>query len=180
MRVISGRYRGRKLFSPSDDRVRPTTDRIKETLFNILTSSVGIYGSVLDLFSGSGALGIEALSRGADSAVFIDRDPDSIRLTRMNLKSIGIDAEVYCADFRTALKKLDGRKFDFIFADPPYAMRAEPLIVAGIEKYCLLAEGGTIIIEHDTKNNLPKSLKSYIIDTRECGNTSLSFLRREV
>ena len=82
MRVISGKYRGRRLLSPADSRVRPTTDRIKETMFNILASRGGLYGAVLDLFSGSGALGIEALSRGAASAVFIDKDPDSIRLTK--------------------------------------------------------------------------------------------------
>lgn len=181
MRVISGKYRGRRLLSPADSRVRPTTDRIKETMFNILASRGGLYGAVLDLFSGSGALGIEALSRGAASAVFIDKDPDSIRLTKKNLAVCGISgAEVYNTDYRVACEKLTGRAFDFIFADPPYALRIEPLILDCIGRCGLLAENGTIIIEHDSKNDLLKSAESYIIDTRVCGNTTLSFLRREV
>lgn len=180
MRVISGKYRGKRLASPADERVRPTTDRIKETLFNILSSRGGLYGNVLDLFAGSGALGIEALSRGAEHAVFVDKDPDSVRLVKANLAHVGIeDAEVYNTDYRVALKKLQGRQFDFIFLDPPYCLHIEPALVRLIDEYRLLRNNGQIIIEHDSKNDLPKSLESYIIDTRVCGNTSLSYLRRE-
>lgn len=179
MRVISGKYRGKRLFSPTDDRVRPTTDRIKETLFNILASRGGVYGDVLDLFAGSGALGIEALSRGAERAVFVDKDPDSVRLTKSNLRHVGADAEVYNTDYRVALKKLAGRTFDFIFLDPPYHLHIEAELVETIDALSLLAANGTIIIERDMKNNLIKWPESYIIDTRPCGNTALEFLRRE-
>lgn len=89
MRVISGKYRGKKIFAPLNDKVRPTTDRIKETLFNILASKgYGEGVTVLDLFGGTGALGIEALSRGAEKAIFIDNDPESVKLIRQNLLNI--------------------------------------------------------------------------------------------
>lgn len=177
MRVISGKYRGKRLFAPEDNRVRPTTDRIKETMFNILMSRGGVYGTVLDLFSGSGALGIEAISRGAEHAVFIDRDVDSIRLTKENLRHVGITcAEVYHTDYRVALKKLAGRTFDFVFIDPPYADCKEPDIVRLLVENKLLGTDSTVIIEHSSKNELQLLPKSFIIDTRTCGNTCLSFL----
>lgn len=177
MRVISGKFKGKKLFSPQDDRVRPTTDRIKETLFNILYSKNVCFGRVLDLFSGSGALGIEALSRGAESAVFIDIDADSIKLTENNLHHVGAENfEIYRTNFLTAMEKLKGRKFDVIFADPPYKLLLEKKILSGIEENALLSENGILIIEHSKENKLQIDAKRYIIDERLCGNTVLSFI----
>ena len=177
MRVISGKYKGKKLFSPIDNSVRPTTDRIKETLFNILFSKGAVFGTVLDLFSGSGALGIEAVSRGAELAVFIDIDPQSLKLTRQNIAHVGItNCEIYHNDFLTATKKLKGRKFDIIFADPPYGLRIEPKIVESVVKNELLSENGILIIEHSTKNKLQIDEESFIIDERVCGNTTLTFV----
>lgn len=177
MRVISGKYKGKRLFAPIDDRVRPTADRIKETMFNILMSRGGVYGTVLDLFSGSGALGIEALSRGAEKAVFVDKDADSIRLTKENLAHVGApDFEVYHTDYRVALRKLVGRKFDFVFLDPPYAAGCEPEIVRTLVENGLLRENATVIIEHSRKNDLLNLPESFIIDRRVCGNTVLSYL----
>lgn len=177
MRVISGKFKGKKLFSPADKRVRPTTDRIKETLFNILYSKGKTTGAVLDLFSGSGALGIEALSRGADSAVFIDKDADSVRLTVQNLKHVQAQAyQVYHADFSVAIKKLAGKRFDIIFADPPYALGLESRIVDSILSYDLLQPNGVIILEHSKENKLQIDDKTFIIDERACGNTMLTFL----
>ena len=177
MRVISGKFRGKKLFSPDENNVRPTTDRIKETLFNILYSKDGYYGKVLDLFSGSGALGIEALSRGAESAVFIDIDTRSVKLTRSNLQQVGAtNYELYHNDYSSAAKKLAGRKFDVIFADPPYKLRIEPKIIDSIVENDLLEENGVLIIEHSTENKLHIDDKRFIIDERRCGNTVLTFL----
>lgn len=176
MRVISGKYRGKRLFSPVNRHVRPTADRIKETMFNVLMSRGGVHGSVLDLFSGSGALGIEALSRGAETAVFVDRDPESIRLTRQNLGAVGARAEVYQADWRVALRKLEGRIFDLVFLDPPYDDRREGQILQALLEYKLLAADATVIVEHSRQNDLINLPGSFIIDTRTCGNTCLSFL----
>ncbi len=179
MRVISGKYRGKKLFSPENNDVRPTTDRIKETVFNILSSKSDFEdATVLDLFSGSGALGIEALSRGAARAVFVDKSRDSVELTKKNLKHVGVDGEVYNTDFQVALKKLDGRKFDFIFLDPPYFGKNEQTIFDLIEKYDLLTQKGIIFLEHSTKIGLPDTGERYIIDNRVCGSTTISFLQR--
>ena len=182
MRVISGKFRGKRLYSPADNRVRSTTDRIKETMFNILFSKGAQYNSVLDLFSGSGALGIEALSRGAKTAVFIDKDADSVKLTGLNLRNVqAVNYEIYNTDYSIALKKLKGRKFEIIFVDPPYKLKIEPLVLQGIKDNELLSEDGIIVVEHSAENKLQIDDKRYIIDERLCGNTVLSFIcyRRE-
>lgn len=180
MRVISGKYRGKRLFAPEGKFVRPTTDRIKETVFNILSSKNDFEGAcILDLFAGSGALGIEALSRGAKSAVFIDNSAESVKYIRANLANVGIDAQVYNTDFRVALRKLSGKeKFDYIFIDPPYFAQVEKVVFDLIEEYNILSEKGIIFWEHSTKIDLPELEKRYIIDTRKCGITYISFLYR--
>lgn len=180
MRVIAGMYKGAKLLAPVNNKVRPTTDRIKETIFNILYSK-GLNQEiiVLDLFGGSGALGIEALSRGARNVVFVDNDRESINLIKKNLSIIKAEAEVYNTDYSVALKKLSGRKFDLIICDPPYALRKEPEIFDLILKYDILSQFGIIFVEHSKENDLNFALKNFIIDTRICGNTCISFLRRK-
>lgn len=117
MRIISGKYRGRKLISPSDDSVRPTTDRIKETVFNILQWEVP-GARVLDLFCGSGALGIECLSRGAAEVVFVDKNPASAALTKSNLKGIEGRFRVVTSDFMGVLRSGES-KFDIVFVACP-------------------------------------------------------------
>lgn len=180
MRVISGKYRGSKLLSPDDNRVRPTTDRIKESVFNILCNKVLIENSIaLDLFAGSGALGIEALSRGSRHVTFIDKDKDSIKLVLSNLTKVNADAlsfDIYNIEYEFAMKKLSGKKFDIIFVDPPYALRIEKKVLDLVVKYELLSENGIIVVEHDTDNNIYHSC--FDIDCRKMGNTSVSFLSR--
>ena len=178
MRVISGKYRGKKIFAPLNDKVRPTTDRIKETLFNILASKgYGEGVTVLDLFGGTGALGIEALSRGAEKAIFIDNDPESVRLIRQNLLNVKAPSEsyeVYNVDFAFALKKLKNRGFDIIFADPPYAGGLENEILNKIDGFGVLAKDGILMIEHS--RSVEFSTGKFIEDRRVCGNTVISFL----
>lgn len=178
MRVISGKFKCKKLYAPADNRVRPTTDRIKETLFNILASK-GFKDdiTVLDLFGGSGALGIEALSRGAAKVVFIDRDPESVRLIKQNLAHVGAlsgEYEIYNKDFAFALKKLQGRKFDVVFADPPYAGGYEKQVTALVDLYGILKSDGVLVIEHSS--DVAVDSGSFTNDERICGNTKLSFL----
>lgn len=179
MRVIAGKFKGKRLFSPDQSApVRPTTDRIKETMFNILYSR-GAEGGIeaLDLFGGSGALGIEALSRGAKKVVFIDSDPAVVKLIRKNLAFVGADKssyEIYTADYQLAIRKLAGRKFDLILADPPYAMRAEERLLRLIEDAGILGKGGTIVIEHAAENRF--DCGNADCDRRMCGNTALSFI----
>lgn len=181
MRVISGKYRGKGLLSPEGNSTRPTTDKIKETVFNILFSKKSLEGAVvLDLFAGSGALGIEALSRGASFAVFVDADKYAYRLVKENIDRVGIKEgfEVYCTDYMLALKKLSGKKFDFIFCDPPYSAGLEESIIKLILKYDILFDDGIIFLEHSAKKDLPNLSDGFIIDTRICGTTAISFLQR--
>ena len=182
MRVISGKYKGRKLFSPNGDRVRPTTDRIKESIFNILVSK-DVLGDafVLDLFCGTGSLGIEALSRGPERAVFVDIDLESLELTKKNLQHIkaGNDEfETYHADYKLAIRKLEGKVFDVIFLDPPYAKDNYLDCLDLIIQSQILSKNGIIVFEHAPSQCLQNKEERYIIDTRNMGKTRVSFLIR--
>ena len=178
MRVISGKYRGAKLFSPDDDRVRPTTDRIKESVFNILSNRIKFSGArALDLFSGSGALGIEMLSRGADYVAFVDHDRDSVRLTKANIekiKAIKDNYDVFPVEYDFALKKLANADMNVVFVDPPYALRIEKKVLDLIIAYGVLAKGGVVVVEHDCKNVVEHD--KFDCDCRKMGNTSVSFM----
>jgi len=189
VRVISGKFKGKPLFAPKGNSVRPTTDRVKETLFNILFSySCLDEALVLDLFAGSGALGIEALSRGATKAIFVDLDNKSIDLVKKNLDKVGAKKEefrIIHADYKKALSLLvdsghaqDTQKFDIIFIDPPFKNHNELDIIKDILSSNILATNGIIVIEHEATNKL-ESLKIATIplkiNTRILGNTSLTF-----
>jgi len=147
MRVIAGDYKGRKLQPPADNSVRPTTDKVKEALFSILTER--IWGSrVLDLFSGTGNLGIEALSRGAAECIFGDNSRDSLRLIKNNIAHCKAEgARVIPGDFKKILMNLDGQ-FDIILLDPPYGQGFLEPCFELIRQQDLLAEGGVIVAEH--------------------------------
>ena len=175
--MITGKYRGKKLFAPADNRIRPTSDRVKETAFNMLYSKG--YGAdirVLDLFAGTGGMGIEALSRGAGECVFTDIDKKSCACVHKNLAHTGASGEVYHADYKTALLKLAGRAFDVIFIDPPFASRREADAVGLILQHGVLAKGGVIVIEHAADNPLDGLPTQLNRESRACGNTVLTFL----
>ena len=156
MRVIAGSARSVNLITPSGPHTRPTTDRIKETLFNIIQGDVPDC-CFLDLFAGSGGVGIEALSRGAESAVFVDSDSQAIRCIKANLAHthLGRNAEVLAMDAGRALARLasNGRQFDIIFVDPPYESNYESILQA-IGRSGVLAEEGIIIAETDADREI--------------------------
>ena len=149
MRVIAGSARSLKLKTPDGLDTRPTTDRIKETLFNIIGPTV--YDSIfLDLFSGSGGIGIEALSRGAKEAVFVENDPKAMRCIKDNLRFTRLEpkAVTMTTDVMNALYRLEGEKiFDIIFMDPPYGKGLEREALEYLAGSELLAEEGVIIVE---------------------------------
>lgn len=150
MRVIAGTARRLLLETPEGTKVRPTSDRIKETLFNIL--QVDVIGSrFLDLFAGSGGIGIEALSRGALKAVFVDSDRDAIACVQKNLKTtrLGEMARVYHMDYAAALRRLkkQGERFDLVFVDPPYPMEMEEEVLRRLVQEQLMAQQATIVVE---------------------------------
>ncbi len=144
MRVITGIARGRKLQEPSGMEIRPTSDQVKESVFNIIQGDVE--GRVcLDLFSGTGQMGIEALSRGAESCTFVDESREAVRLTRTNLEKTGLKGEVFQGD---ALRFLESReKYDLIFVDPPYKSGYYEKILEKIKDFDKLSTGGIIIVE---------------------------------
>lgn len=175
MRVISGRYKGRTIQKPQGE-VRPTTDLVKGSLFSILTSRGLLDGAnFLDLFCGTGAIGIEALSRGANSCVFVDTNTSNVD---KNLKNIGITSRTIRGDFRKALRLLKGNKFDVIFCDPPYANGYADVALELILKYDIITADGVIIVEHSSENNLINIPKNCIIDRRVFGVTTLEIIMR--
>lgn len=146
MRIIAGKFRGKKLSSPKHD-IRPTLDMVKQAIFTRLQFFVP--GTrVLDLFAGSGALGIEAISRGAESVVFCDNNYKSIALVKENLNSIGQQSRVLSMDYKSALTALKGEQFDLIFVDPPYASGVYQDVLSRIKEFELLANDGVIVCEH--------------------------------
>jgi len=149
MRVISGKARGSKLIAPSGLETRPTGDRMKEDLFNILGASVAD-AYFLDLYCGSGAVGIEALSRGARAAVFVDSSPKAVKAAEANLVKTRLrgSAEIFMLPAESAARdKLAGRTFDIIFADPPYAAGDLAGILEFVVQFRLLSENGIFIAE---------------------------------
>ena len=171
MRIIAGKYKGTTLFSPKDRSVRPTTDRAKENLFNLISSDVE-GAAVLDLFAGSGALGIEALSRGASSAIFADSSGESLKICTKNLEKIGEKSECVKGDFIDVITRLSGRekKFDLIFMDPPYKFNYPEEALKEIKKTGILKKGGKIVIERSREGKPTPTPDGYrIVDSREYG-----------
>lgn len=154
MRVISGARRGANLFCPETDEIRPTTDRVKENIFNLIQGEVS-GRSVLDLFAGSGALGIEALSRGAKACVFVDCGKASAGAVRANLKKLGFEekAQVIEKDYKTFLESRGGN-FSLVFLDPPYHSGYADKAIGIMINKDLLAEGATVIVETDSDEDV--------------------------
>lgn len=179
MRVISGEFRGRNLEQLEGMEIRPTSDRVKESLFNILGTRL-MNCTFLDLFAGTGGIGIEAYSRGAAKVVFIDESAKSIKILKSNLDKLRIsdNIEVYNTDYLNAINKLayDNKKFDIIFIDPPYLKGYERNALAQIAECKMLTDEGIIIVEHDLKDKMPENIGDLkLARQKKYGNTMLSF-----
>ena len=176
MRVVAGSKRGKRLLENNFEHIRPTTDKVKQALFTKLQFFVE-GKRVLDMFCGTGALGIEALSRGAGEVVFIDKNPKSVYLTKQNLKNMGFEAKVLTAD---ALKILNANwgQFDLILIDPPYKSGLYESALKKIDELGLLAEGGIIVCEHAKGDEFDFS--PFIkLDEKRYGNITLLYLARQ-
>lgn len=180
MRVVAGKYRGKSLISPKDESVRPTTTRIKETLFNVLQGYVA-GATVLDLFAGSGALGIECISRGASDVTFVDRSKDSISLVYQNLKGVDGNYRVVNSDFSSALRSsfVAGKKFDLIFLDPPYATNLAELAIEIIIELNLLSDDGVIVFEHGSEKSYELQDTRFKQRTKKMGTVTAEFISRK-
>ena len=158
MRVISGELRGRRLLEPEGRDVRPTTDQVKEAMFNII--QFDIEGRrVLDLFAGTGQLGIEALSRGAGECVFVDDSRDSLRLVRENLRRCGLSARVEPCSALDFLRRRE--RFDLIFIDPPYDSDLAGQAMEAVKAFDILSKGGIMVVESRRETALPSLGEDY-------------------
>lgn len=179
MRVIAGAAKGRRLVAPRGMDVRPTADRVKESLFNILARDWS-GATVLDLFSGTGNLAIEALSRGAEHALLIDASARAATAIRENLRRLGMEgrSEVRIAPVARSLKSLGarGQKFMIIFLDPPYATGLAAQSLELIARYALLEQDGTVVVEHSSRESVAAICGGLELhDQRQYGDTLLSF-----
>jgi 16S rRNA (guanine966-N2)-methyltransferase len=169
LRVVAGRFKGRRLAAPRGTRTRPTADRVREALFSMLGDVGG--ARVLDLYAGSGALGIEALSRGADSAVFVERDAQAVAAIERNLAAVGAEATVLRQDALRFLARADGA-FDLVFCDPPYDSASRLAGPLADRLPALIAEDARIVTESDKRN--PLVLPFPLLVERAYGDTRIA------
>jgi len=179
MRIITGIAKGAKLKAPRGMDTRPTADRVKESIFNILGTMV-LEATVLDLFAGTGNLGLEALSRGAKHAVFVDQSAISMRVIKDNAIHTKLvhSADFYKSDVLKAVDKLGraGQMFDLIFCDPPYNKGLVTSVLTKIDELNILTAGGIIILEHSRHENIDKQLSNLQLNRSErYGETIVSF-----
>jgi 16S rRNA (guanine966-N2)-methyltransferase len=180
VRVTGGRLGGRRLRAPRDG-VRPTSDRVREALFSRLDDLAG--AAVLDLYAGTGVLGVEAVSRGANRLVCVERAPRALATLRHNLEALGLQetARVIADDAPRAVRRLGeaGERFDLVFLDPPYAAEElsralEALVCAGV-----LAEAGRVVVEHSRRHPVPTVAGLVEIDERRYGDTIITRLESQ-
>lgn len=179
MKIISGKYKGRVLEGFDIAGTRPTMDRVKESLFAMIQSYLED-ATVLDLFAGSGNLGIEALSEGAQEIYLVDKNKKACQVIKRNINKIGIEAsDIFCGDYKSALKKYQEQsiKFDIIFLDPPYQTDLVKKSMEVIEKYELLSKNGIIVAESDTLDKIIFSDKIEIVKSRKYGDKVVAILR---
>lgn len=176
MRVIAGALRGRGLVAPRGRGTRPTTDRVRESLFGVLGASVE-GAAVLDLFAGSGALGIEALSRGAASLVAVERAPAAIRALRRNLATLELtEATVIVGPVERSQARIAAAgPFDLVFVDPPYDRGAKVGAALAPWIASVLAPEARLVFEHDRRDPTPVLTGLDLVETRRYGDTALSF-----
>lgn len=170
MRIVAGEWRGRRIKAPDDDRVRPTADRVREAWMSIVGREI-VGAKVLDLFAGSGALGLEALSRGAAVAEFVETSPRSLKALRENAETLGAGARavVHRADALRFAKALKEGAFDIAFADPPYKLGLARAIA---EQWLDVPFAAVLGVEHWIRDEVPDGG-----DTRKYGDTAITFYR---
>lgn len=184
MRVITGIAKGRKLFTPKNNRVRPTTDRIKESIFNIISDRIDDC-FFMDCFSGTGSMGIEAASRGAHEIYLIDNHKESLQVINKNIKITGFNENMHVLpmDIFRGLEYLKDKKikFDIIFMDPPYNLNIITQCIEEISNKDLLNDNGIIIAEHDKNYLLNEQIGNIrVIDARNYGNSSITLYEKVI
>lgn len=180
LRIISGSLRGKKLHTLPGKKIRPTADRLRESIFNILASRIH-KATVLDLFAGTGALGLEAISRGAERAVFIDNDRQALSVIARNIEACNFSnrAQIIRWDIKRNLNCLQAFNppFDLVFIDPPYNQKTIHPALHNLFKSACLRSEACVVLEHSVDEPLENDLEAFeIVDQRKYGKTLVSFL----
>lgn len=179
MRIIAGQFRGRTLATVRDLTIRPTTDRAKQTIFDILSNRIEFEGiRVLDLFAGSGSLGLEALSRGAQEIVFVEKSRGSIKVLESNISTLKCEQQctVYPADVFWYLKHTR-QAFDLVFVDPPYKLEEIGTLPSAIYRSSVVNEGSYVVMEHSKESAIELSESNYEITRKAFGQTIVLILK---
>lgn len=182
MRIIGGQFKSRAISMPKGVDIRPTQDKVREALFNMLGDING--KKVLELFAGSGAFGIEALSRGAEHVTFVDNNFKCAATIRANLESLGVDRlhyDIIKANAISEPSKLakDGNKFDIVFLDPPYYQELAKKCLISMDAYDILSPNSVVLVEHFKKDVIPQDFKTLTFEeARRYGDVTISIYRR--
>src|SRR6266705_1833246 len=165
MRIIGGTTRGRRLSGPSGAAIRPTADQVKEALFNVLANRI-VGARFLDLFAGTGNIGLEALSRGATQATFVESDPTACRLLEVNVRRCGFErvAEVRPVSVSRFLKHARGPAYDIVFLDPPYQTQDSQRVLPSLGGDAIIHRHGVVVVEHLHKNHLVDPITNRHVD----------------
>lgn len=180
MRIITGAYRGRRLETPRDFSVRPTSDKVKEAIFSMISQDID-EAMVLDLFAGTGSLGLEALSRGAKHCYFIDNERESVRMLKSNINHCKADNEstVFVGDFKYAMSRIK-EPIDIAFLDPPYEGNILEEALLKVSQEGFMAPEGLVITEHGPKNSMPDNIGSLEkIKEKKYGQVHVTIYRAE-
>lgn len=179
MRIIAGMYRGRTLAALRDLSIRPTADRVKQTIFDILSSRLELEGiGVLDLFAGSGSLGLEALSRGASHVTFIEKARSSLEALEKNIRKLGCEdrTTMHQADVFWFLRNAH-QPYDLVFVDPPYALETIGTLPTAIAGSGVLRKGSYVVMEHSRDSDVPVPKDSFEVLRKQFGQTVLLILK---
>lgn len=177
IRIISGRYGGRRIDAPDNSRTHPMSERVRNALFNSIGAEIN-GADVLDAFAGTGSVGLEALSRGARHAIFIEKDRVAQKILQKNIATLDVENTTNIVNTTVSnwIDTYSGESFDIIFADPPYH---DPQFSTVERLFALLKPGGLMVLSHPGRGEEPTKKGVVVVDNREYGNAFLTFYRRE-
>ncbi len=179
MRITAGKFKNKQVKTIESELIRPTLSKIRESLFNVLQNSIE-NATFLDLFAGSGIVGIEAASRGAKEVVFIEKNPKHYKLLKSNLADLNFEHKTFMADSTNIIEKFDANQFDIIFSDPPYKTDLNKKILEIISRKNLLAENGILIIECHKEEEFSKEISEAgfeVIKEKTYGDTKVLYIK---
>lgn len=179
MRITAGKFKNKQIKTIESDLIRPTLSKIRESLFNVLQNEI-VDANFLDVFAGSGIVGIEAASRGAKEVIFVEKNPKHYKLLKENLKNIQFENKTFLADSVNVLEKFDANRFDVIFSDPPYKTDLNNKIIEIVARKKLLKEDGILVLESHKDEDFSQAIQTNnfeIIKEKIYGDTKVLYLK---